>query len=290
VRFGVVLLVPAPLAIEIDGLRRAFGSTARDHIPVHLTLVPPVNVRVEDVGETLAVLRAAASTARSLELTLGPPRTFDTSEGVVYLEVGGAPEEQAALRRLHAAVLAGPLARPMDHDFVPHVTLATGVPADRVPLLLDAARDFRDVAVTVDRLHLLQHQDEPPPHPWRPVADVPLGPAVVVGRGGLPIELTPGELVDPEALDLLARLTPGPEGGPGSAPGPGTLLAAEVPAGTRALVVVARREGAAVGIAEGWTAGPVAELTVVRVADADDGTDAHLRAAWWSAAADRGAS
>ena len=164
VRFGVVLLVPPPLAHEVDGLRRAFGSTGLGRIPSHLTLVPPVNVRVEDVPAALAVLRAAAASARPLDLTLGPPRTFDTNEGVVYLAVDGADDELQALRRLQAEVLSGPLDRPEDHDFVPHVTLATGVPTDRIDLLLDATADFRRVEVTVDRLHLLQHQDHQPHH------------------------------------------------------------------------------------------------------------------------------
>ena len=126
-------------------------------------------------------------------------------------------------------------------------------------------------------MHLLQNQPEPP-HRWVPVADVALGPAVIVGRGGLPVELTPGELIDPEALDVL-RASPS---------GSDALDAA--PDGTRPLVVVARREQAVVGVARGWTAGPVAELVATTVVDPDDGTDDHLRSAWWSAAADRGAS
>jgi hypothetical protein len=72
-----------------------------------------------------------------------------------------------------------------------------------------------------------------------------------------------------------------------------------VPDDARSLVVVARMEGAVAGVAEGWTAGPVAELvSVTTVAVGDDppappldlGVDAHLRSAWASAAADRGAS
>ncbi len=286
-RFGVVLLVPAPIALEVDGMRRAFGSAALGRIPPHVTLVPPVNVRVEDVPAALAVLREAASACRPLELTLGPPRTFDTSEGVVYLAVGGADDEVQALRRLQASVLAGPLDRPEDRDFVPHVTLATSLAPGRVDLLLDAAADFRDVEVTIDRLHLLQHQEQPP-YRWLAVADVPLGPAVVVGRGGLPVELTASEQIDPEALDSLAEVL----ARVGSAP-------IDVPDGARALVVAARMEGAVVGIAHGWTAGPVAELAAVTLAPVSDesagpaldlGVGDHLRAAWWSAAADRGAS
>ncbi len=45
-------------------------------MPAHLTLVPPVNVREDRLGEALAVLRRAAAATRSLTLTLGPPATF----------------------------------------------------------------------------------------------------------------------------------------------------------------------------------------------------------------------
>ncbi len=61
VRLGVALLVPPPFDTEIDGLRRALGDGALGRIPAHLTLVPPVNVREERLGEALAALRRAAA-------------------------------------------------------------------------------------------------------------------------------------------------------------------------------------------------------------------------------------
>lgn len=274
-RFGVVLLVPAPVAHEVDGVRRAFGDPALDRVPAHVTLVPPVNVRVEDVPSALAVLRTAASASRPLHLALGPAETFEGDEGVVYLAVTGDDREESSLGRLQGALRSGPLDRPSDHPFVPHVTLATGVAPDQIAGRLDAAAAFCEVPVVFDRLHLLQQQPEPP-HRWIPVADVRLQQAIIVGRGGLPLELTPGEIVDPEALAARADMR-GPE-------------PATAPEATCPLVVVARRDQAVVGLAEGWTAGPVAELVAVHAVDPADGTDEHLRAAWWSAAADRGAT
>ena len=53
-------------------------------------------------------------------------------------------------------------------------------------------------------------------------------------------------------------------------------------------MTVARREATVVGMARGWTVGPVAELVELTVGDPGDGSAEHLRAAWWSAAADRG--
>ncbi len=146
--------------------------------------------------------------------------------------------------------------------------------ADGLARTVDAAAGYADRDVVIERVHLLEERHTEGGRRWEPVADVALGPSVIVGRGGLPWELTPGELIDPEARAWL--LQAGVEVG-------------DRPAGTRPLVTVARQEGAVAGVAWGWTAGPVAELVASWVTEADDGTDGHLRSAWWSAAAARGA-
>ena len=102
-RLGVALLVPPPVAVEVDGLRRALGDPSRRRIPPHLTLVPPVNVREEDLGAALDVLRRAARAVPPLDLRLGPAATFHPVNPVVYLAVGGAV---AALGRCGAGVRA----------------------------------------------------------------------------------------------------------------------------------------------------------------------------------------
>ena len=50
-RLGVALLLDPPGSFEVDGLRRALGDTALGAVPAHVTLVPPVNVRSEHLGE-----------------------------------------------------------------------------------------------------------------------------------------------------------------------------------------------------------------------------------------------
>jgi 2'-5' RNA ligase len=307
-RLGVVLLLPPPLDQEADGLRRAFGDPARGRIAPHLTLVAGVNVGHEDVPAALAVLRSAAARARPLRLGLGPVRAFPTDEHVAYLAVRdpeGAGEQGEvggldALARLRADVSRPPLRRPSEHDFVPHVTVAQGLEGERLAAVVDAGRSF-SAEVSIDRVHLLQEQGTDGRRRWVPVADAALGPPVVVGRGGLPLELAPGELLDPEGAAMLGS------GRPAGVPAAGAVAAGAVaaardgepltrqpavPAGTRPLVVVARREGAVVGVATGWTAGPAADLIRVVVAGVGhpDEVDPHLRRAWTSAAADRGAS
>src|SRR5688500_19331138 len=88
-RLGVALLVPRPLDAEIDGLRRALGDGTLGRIPAHLTLVPPVNVREDRLGEVLAVLRRAAAVTRPFTVPLGPPATFLPDSPTMCLAVGG---------------------------------------------------------------------------------------------------------------------------------------------------------------------------------------------------------
>ena len=286
-RFGVVLLLAPPVADEVDGLRRACGDPALDQVAPHITPIPPVNVRESEVALGLAALRRAAARFGPLDLKLGPVTTFPTEEHVAYLAVEGGgrnPERQRrALDELRAAVFVPPFERALDHDFVPHVTVGQGLDPDRLAAVLAATADYRDRAVRVGSIHLLEQRHTEVGRRWVPVADVALGPAVIVGRGGLPIELTSGELVDPEARAWLADRRVGePDNGEAGPAAPDAMAA-----WSRPLVTVARRETAVVGVAQGWTAGPAAELADVAVGDPHDGTADHLAAAWWSAAADR---
>jgi 2'-5' RNA ligase/N-acetylglutamate synthase-like GNAT family acetyltransferase len=271
-RLAVALLVAPPLRPEVDGLRRALDSPTRGHVPAHLTLVPPVNVRDEDLAAALAVLRAAAGATAPFALDLGPAATFEPERAVVHLAVGGDVEALLALRD---RVFVAPFVRPLDHDFIPHVTLSTGLPAARTAAAVAALSGFR-ARWEVDRLHLMA-EDHPA---WRPEADVPLGRAAVVGRGGLPLELTTSERLDPEASAFAARewatFDRDERGVEWEEPQP--------------FAIVARREGAVVGVATGSVQGDAAHLSDLLVAATERGTGvgSHLLAAVERLAADHG--
>jgi 2'-5' RNA ligase len=175
-RLGVALLVPLPVATEIDGLRRALGDGALGRIPAHLTLVPPVNVAADDIDDALAVLRRAARATRPLDLRIGPAATFHPVTPVVYLAVGG---DLDALHGLRDRVFAAPLSRPLTHPFVPHVTVADDMDPARIPAALAALADY--VAdVRLDAVHLLE---EGRGRIWGPIAEAPFA------RGRLPAEI-----------------------------------------------------------------------------------------------------
>jgi 2'-5' RNA ligase len=270
-RLGVALLVPPPFDREIDGLRRGCGDGSLGRIPPHITLVPPVNVRDDERGDALAVLRAAAAPAAPLELTLGPVRTFAPVTPVLYLAVGGAAVP--ALHALRDRVFVPPLSRPLTHPFVPHVTIADDAPADRLEAAVRALAEW-SADVVVDRVHLLEEQGD---RIWRPVGDAALEATRVVARGGLPLELAVTERPDPEALTFAEREA--------ALAGPRATATARTP-----MAVTARRDGTVVGLATGWTQGGRAWLdgVVVATGHRSEGIGSHLLAAVVDAAHRRG--
>lgn len=166
-RLGIVLLVPPPLDTEIDGLRRALGDGALGRIRPHITLVPPVNVREGDLAEAFDLLHAAAAACPPLTLRLGPVASFAPASPVAYLAVSSARETMVRLVRLRDDLHAGPLDRPADHDFVPHVTVANELPEDRLAASVSALSEYRP-EVTFDHVHVLAEQ---PGRVWIPVTE-----------------------------------------------------------------------------------------------------------------------
>lgn len=257
--------MPPPARVEIDALRRACDDGALGEIPPHLTLVPPVNVRDAEVGAALDVVRSAAAAARPCTVTLGPPATFAPASPTLYLRV--APE--APVRALRDAVFVAPLARPLTHPFVPHVTLADEMAAARLDGAAAALAGYvRDV--TFDRVHVMEEVGRV----WEPVAEVPFGGPAVVARGGLELRLEVTSVPGPEARALGSREWP-------MVPG----VSARTP-----LVVTAWRGDDVVGSADGWTAGDAGWLDGLLVASSvrGEGIGSHLLAAFESACAARG--
>src|SRR5438105_445120 len=147
-RLGVALLVPPPFDREVDTLRRAAGDGSLGRIPPHLTLVPPVNVRDEQLGDALDVLKAAAAATKTFTAELGPVSTFHPDTPTLYLAVGDGVD---AVHTVRERVFVPPLARKLTWPFVPHVTLADEMEEPRLHAAVDALRDYR-AAVTFDRV------------------------------------------------------------------------------------------------------------------------------------------
>jgi len=303
-RFAVALLPPEPLSVQLDGLRRVVGDRRVDVLPIHLTIVPPVNLRGDAVPELRRLLRRVASATRPFELELGPAASFAPATPTVHLSVRGDVDAVTALRNL---LKVGLLERPDEWPFVPHVTLRESVPARQVDDALGVLSGSLGTW-SVDRLHLLEHvTDEPGDAPspdesttddqegagigaggrsgtirrWRAVVEEPFGGSDVVGRGGIELVLRTVEMVEPEVTDLLR----GDE-----SPQPPH----RTDRGVRTLVVVAElpgRIGEPVAAIIGSVAGSAARVSALHVADPHQGLGIGRQVAsqWCVAAARRGA-
>jgi 2'-5' RNA ligase len=200
-RLGVAVLIAEPVGTEIDGVRRAFGDSARLRIAPHVTLVPPVNVREELLGEAIDVVRSASASARPLVLELGPVATFGPASETAFLDVGGPG--LGALCDLRRDVLRPPLLRADERAFKAHVTVMTKLDPARMAALVDAGAGFR-ADVSVASVHLLEllRPDRGEPR-WTPIDEFPFAGRALVGRGGFETEITVaryGGLIDVRAV------------------------------------------------------------------------------------------
>ena len=268
----MVPIEPA-LSIEIDGLRRATGSLRIGRIEPHITLVPPVNVPEDRLGEALAVVRGVASTHRPISARLGPPATFAPRNPVVFLAVGGEEVAAGALRRLRDDVNVPPIERRSDHEFHPHVTLNQRADPERIPAMVLGLREY-EVTTVLDRVQVLEetrHGDHE--RGWVAIADYPLAPPRIVGRGGIELALTVCAVADAEAVALEAGVAHelAEEAEAAGERAPFELSAARfVPRGAEPLVIHARTrhdgdDDVLVGVGRGWVRHGDHEVTSVVV-------------------------
>ena len=282
-RLCVALVCPPRLARGVDDLRRALGDTRTEVFGPHVTLVPPVNVAVEDVPAAWAAVRAAATLARPFELVLGPAATFAPATPTVHLSVGGGDADLGRLVALRDSLFTGPLSRPDHRPYVPHVTLRRSATQDQIDGAL-AALVGRFGPWEVDRVSLLEHvapeEQVGRGSRWFTLAEEPFGGPEVSGRGGVELATRAVRAVEPAAAALLGRadLSGGVVGGD-----PG-----------RRLVVVAEPPGAPghpLAVAIGTVDGTTARLggVVVDEPSRRSGIGRRTLLAWSSAAAGRGA-
>ena len=278
-RFAVALLVPAPVATEVDGLRRACGDANLAKVAPHVTLIPPINLREEDLEGALAVVRDAAAAFAPLQLELGPATTFEPARSVLYLAVGGPDADR--LQGLQASLVAGPLERPPQHElFVPHVTISIAAGPERVAAGIAALADYR-VEVVVPDVHVLENlrDEDLDLHVWRPIADAALAGRSLVGRGGLELELTVSTAAEPDvkawAEPLWERADREDIGDIGE---------------EDTIAITARRDGRVVGLVEGWFWADLGHVDDLMVDDGarGEGIGRHLLARFEAEARARG--
>ncbi|MGA8297483.1 MAG: GNAT family N-acetyltransferase [Acidimicrobiales bacterium] len=181
-RLFVALEVTGAVANEIDGLRRAIGSSQLGRIAPHVTLVPPVNVREVELSSALGILRSVAH-EDPIPVVLGPARSLLPRSPVLYLEIDDSSGRIARLqRRLDASPLSAPRTRP-SRPFLAHVTLSSHMERKAISPAVELFSHYQ-VETVLSALTLYEQHHAEPRHPWHPLADVILGVGTSPDRGG----------------------------------------------------------------------------------------------------------
>jgi 2'-5' RNA ligase len=121
---GVAIGIPEPYTSELQGWRERLGDPNAADIPPHVTLLPPTELRTDDLEEVEEHLQAVALRHAPFTMHLRGSGTFRPISPVVFVPlVQGIGE----CERLEADVRSGPLAREVKFPYHPHVTVAHDV-------------------------------------------------------------------------------------------------------------------------------------------------------------------
>jgi 2'-5' RNA ligase/ribosomal protein S18 acetylase RimI-like enzyme len=193
---GVALPIPEPFLGELGAYRERFGDPLAHAIVAHITLVPPMAVASEEhLAEILAHLQARAMAMEPFPLVLEGAGTFRPVSQVVFVPI---VEGEAQVRAAEAVVRQGPLDRPLEYPYHPHVTVAHDLEEQWLDQAFEALLTYR-AAFEADRFSLFIRGADVV---WRPVADFPFGQSVIDPRRYEGDSVTIG-LLDPQEFPAL---------------------------------------------------------------------------------------
>ena len=118
---GVAIAVPEPHGTLLREMRAAFGDPLAQTVPSHVTLLPPLEVPVDELDEICGRLDKTAGAVPAFRMRLRGTGTFRPISPVVFVSVHAG--------FVATEVLAGQLRRalgapPAEFPFHPHVTVA----------------------------------------------------------------------------------------------------------------------------------------------------------------------
>jgi 2'-5' RNA ligase len=167
---GVALALPEPWATELQDYRTGLGDATAGLIPTHITLVPPVDLTEDEIGQAETHLAEAAAQTDPFKVHLRGTGTFRPVSPVVFVSVAEGISE---CEQLASRVRKGPLDVPLQYPYHPHVTVAHHLPDDAMDRAFDELAGF-ECAFEASQFHLYRHHEE---HGWRPARDFALAAA-----------------------------------------------------------------------------------------------------------------
>ena len=165
---GVAVTIPEPWGSRLQAAREDFGDPMAAAIPPHVTLLPPTAVAPELMDEFLAHLRGVASVVEPFAMILAGTGTFRPISPVVFVQVSRGISHCEALER---AVRGGPVERPLDFPYHPHVTVAHHLEEEALDRAFEGLAHFR-CGFMVTSIELYHHDYD---GVWRVLDSFPLG-------------------------------------------------------------------------------------------------------------------
>lgn len=136
---GVLVAIPEPWVTELTDIRRAAGDLQADHVPAHITLLPPTAVSIAQREQLFHHLSQVAQMHQPFTLTVSGAGSFRPVSPVSFAAVTDGFHELVELAEdIRSDVLDIPLRFP----YHPHVTLAHGVEESALNQVEAAVADF----------------------------------------------------------------------------------------------------------------------------------------------------
>ncbi|WP_052680998.1 MULTISPECIES: 2'-5' RNA ligase family protein [unclassified Frankia] len=137
---GVAIGIPEPYRTELQDWRERLGDPNAALIVPHVTLLGPTTVRLADLPAIERHLAHIAPPNAPFTIRLQGSGTFRPLSPVVFVAlVAGA----ARCATLAAAVRSGPLDRPLNFAYHPHVTVAHDIAEDGLDRAYEALADYQ---------------------------------------------------------------------------------------------------------------------------------------------------
>lgn len=149
----------------------------------HVTLVPPCNLPVAEIGPEIYRLRRLASLTTPFVFTVGPGETFAPRSPVLYLAIDARGSEQFS--SLYQRIYAGSPYEPKTRPFIAHVTLIDGADNDR----LEAGRKLLAAPLFSEESRSFEMLISPAQGHWEGFADFRFETVRKLYRGGALLEV-----------------------------------------------------------------------------------------------------
>ena len=165
---GVSIAVPDPFGAALQEFRVALGDESAQHIPTHITLVPPAEVPEASLPAVEAHLAEVATSHQPFRVRLRGTGTFRPVSPVVFV---GVVEGISSCEMLAADTRRGPLAVDAEFPYHPHVTVAHHLGDEELDRAFTELAGY-EARFEVDQFWLYVHDER---HGWRPTLAFGLG-------------------------------------------------------------------------------------------------------------------